>query len=404
MRRLVTQLLGAMLLTVGVSLVIVPVTQQVMLRRALEELPMRFRAPLDARLEPPFRRRIARPVIEAFEPGDAASLIGFWARYRNAQQQGLVLGLLLAVGVSAALASWLARRIARPIAAVSQAAERIAAGETAGSIPVPPERYPAETVQLAKSFNHMADALRRLEAERKQMIADIAHELRNPLATVQFRLEALEDGLLDFNTQELALLKSQIALVTRLVSDLRTLSLADAGQLSLARRPVELRTWLAELIAAQAPRAALAEVAVRLQLTDLPEVCLACIDPDRMTQVLGNLLDNALRVTPSGSQITVALGKTADSWRIAVCDEGPGIAPEALEQLFERFRGKRRDSGGSGLGLAIVKALVELHGGRVTAFNRESGGACFEVYLPKHDLNTPCSLAKYPSDRIAERG
>ena len=287
--------------------------------------------------------------------------------------------------VSVLLALLLSRTIARPIEAVSHAAARLAGGDL--SARVDPTRLSApadETRALALDFNRMAEALGRYEGERKAMIADIAHELRNPLATLQLRIDALSDGLVQFSDDEAQLLQGQVGLLARLIGDLRTLSLADAQRLSLHRLELDLND-LAENVVQQAQSKA-GNVGVRLEFTPASEPARVDADPDRLTQVLNNLLDNAFRVTPQGGSVTVQLFVTSTVVTVQVRDTGPGIAEDELETVFERFvQGRRRDTKsttGSGLGLAIVQSLAKLHGGRVRAGNY-SGGAQLEVVLPR---------------------
>jgi signal transduction histidine kinase len=241
----------------------------------------------------------------------------------------------------------------------------------------------AETRQLAQDFNQMAETLEQLEGERKAMIADIAHELRNPLATLQFRLDALEDGVVSFNQGELRLLKDQLAFLSRLVEDLRTLSLADAGRLKLDLHPTNLSDLLTMTVELYDDMAK--DKGVRLEYLSEPNLWVKG-DPDRLRQVFSNLLDNALRVTSAGA-IHVVLSATPEEVRVRLRDSGPGIPEDELGSIFKRFvQGKRRDTqgkDGSGLGLAIVQTLVGLHAGRVTASNHE-GGAQFDVTLPRY--------------------
>ena len=236
---------------------------------------------------------------------------------------------------------------------------------------------------VSKTLNQVAESLERLEAERKSMIADIAHELRTPLTAIRTRLEGLEDGLLEFTPGEVQKLQYHTLLLSRLVEDLRILSLADAGQLSLKKRRVDL----ADLIAATLHgfEAKAREKNVRLEVSAQPVTLEA--DPERLTQVISNLVDNALRYTPSGGTVKVLVENSSSDVKLSVQDSGSGIPEEALPYVFERFyrsdASRSRDSGGSGLGLAIVRTLVQLHGGQIEASNLETGGAVFQVSLPR---------------------
>jgi signal transduction histidine kinase len=298
---------------------------------------------------------------------------------------------LIGTGIAAAfavlLALVIAQRIARPIQAVATAANRMAAGDLASRVKlsslVARDIDRAETGALARAFNHMAESLERQEQTRKAMIADIAHELRTPLAVMQAKLEALEDGVLELSVDEIKRLQHQTGVLSRLVDDLRVLSLAETGQLNLERRRVKLESLARGVTTSFNERAS----AKRINLTFVSdgETTLEA-DPDRLTQVLSNLLENALQHTPPEGQVTVKLESDPKNARLSVCDTGSGLPPEALERVFDRFyrsdASRNRSSGGSGLGLAIVRALVELHGGRVRAENRVGGGAQFVVWLP----------------------
>jgi signal transduction histidine kinase len=257
-----------------------------------------------------------------------------------------------------------------------------------------------EVGQLADTFNQMADALVRDQRLRQHMIADIAHELRTPLSVVQANLEAMLDGVLPSNSQEIASLHEEVILLSRLVGDLRLLSLAEAGQLKLEcipTDPAELVQRVVERLGVQAEAhhvTLTAEVA-----SDLPSVE---VDADRIGQVLTNLVDNALRYTSSGGRVDVrAYAERAyveqtvytekeDGARptvvIAVADTGSGIAPDELPYVFDRFyrpdKSRSRASGGSGLGLAIVKQLVEAHEGRVWVESEAERGTTFFFTLP----------------------
>ena len=394
MNRLATRLLLALLAVALLSLIAVPVAQSIAARRTFGGLSPEFRGRVEHSLTRPPRRDGARPpppdgrpADEGFLQAENTRLLSLLNDYRAAQRQAVAFGVGGAVLLSVLLALLLSRTIARPIEAVSKAASQLAAGDLAARVELARLSYPAdETRELALDFNQMAEALSRYEGERKAMIADIAHELRNPLATLQLRIDALSDGLAQFNGDEAKLLQAQVGLLARLIGDLRTLSLADADKLSLHRLELNLND-LAEKVVRQArPKAE----GVGLEFTPAPEPALVDADPDRLTQVLNNLLDNALRVTPKGGSVAVQLFLTPAEVTLLVRDTGPGIPEDELGTVFERFvQGRRRDTkstGGSGLGLAIVQSLVKLHGGRVQAGNwsGEAGkGAQLEVALPR---------------------
>ncbi|WP_161881262.1 sensor histidine kinase [Deinococcus alpinitundrae] len=309
-------------------------------------------------------------------------------------RRDLLNNLTWAVAISGVVAvligALLARLISRPVDEVSRAAQLVSGGDLSARA----RQWPgtSELVHLTRNFNRMAGSLDLLERERRAMIADIAHELRTPLAVVQARLDAFEDGVLDPTPAELALVSMQIGLLTRLVGDLRTLSLADAGRLPLQLAPLDLSALVLRISQSFASKAQAANIHLALQVPpgELPTLA----DRDRLGQVLINLLENALRYTPAGGQISVstrAYSGQAQTGQavLSVRDSGPGFPAGSEQQVFSRFfrgdQSRTRDSGGSGLGLAIVSALVQAHGGAVVARNALSGGAEVEVRLPLHE-------------------
>lgn len=329
----------------------------------------------------------AAELASAPATGDTVSRSTLLAYVRGSLERrtvALVGSAVLALGLAVVLALVLARLIARPIEGVTAAAGRIAAGDLSARIPVRRRRQRgSETERLAASFNAMADSLEALESSRRAMVADIAHELRTPLTVMRGRLEAMEDGVVDLSLEEVRDLHTQVLLLSRLVDDLRTLSLADAGRLSLHVDEVDLAD-LARLAAASYRVQADAK-RVRLDVA-APARAPVQADRERLMQVVGNLLDNALRHTPEGGRVLLSVTPGADSVVLEVRDTGPGIPPGQERRIFERFYrtddARSRTSGGSGIGLAIVKALVELHRGAVRAANAPEGGAVFRVELP----------------------
>ena len=218
------------------------------------------------------------------------------------------------------------------------------------------------------------------------MAADIAHELRTPLAVIQANLEAMLDGIRPLSAEEVADVHRETQLLSRLVTDLRDLSLAETGQLLLRKELTDLSALVRTSVARFSSWAE--DKGVRLDVeaaADLPRVE---VDPDRVAQVLGNLLDNALRHTLPGGEVVVRLqpGAQRDEVRVTVSDTGSGIPEEHLPNIFERFyradRARTRTGGGSGIGLAVVKQLVEAHGGRVWAESQPEEGTAFRFVLP----------------------
>lgn len=296
-------------------------------------------------------------------------------------RRGILMGGIAAGVIALLLGSLLAFQVTSPLRALTRAARRVAGGDLAQRIPV---RSRDEVGELTQAFNEMAAALDRNEQARRNMIADIAHELRTPLAAIRGNLEGILDGVFPASGESVAPVYEQTLLLSRLVDDLRDLALADAGQLRLERRPLDVAELLRGVAAAIQPQAAAQDIRVEVHADDaLPP---AYADPMRIRQVLLNLVGNALRHTPAGGAITLTALAVEGAIRVSVRDTGPGISPEDLPRIFDRFyRGdssRARDSGGHGLGLAIVKRWVELHGGRVWAENHPDGGARFSFTLP----------------------
>ncbi len=274
-----------------------------------------------------------------------------------------------------------ARRIVAPVRALADAARRVAGGEFA-QIPVTSQD---ELGEMALAFNTMAAELKQQHSLRRRVMADIAHELRTPLSVLQIDLESIEDGLTEPTPEVVTRLREEVALLNRLVEDLRMLSLAEAGELQLEIQPVEVDHLVQ--VAVERVRGAAREKGVSLtsELPDgLPEVA---GDTQRLSQVLSNLLSNALRHTSQGERIIVSAQQMdGDKLQIAVQDSGEGIPAEELPHVFERFyrtdHARSRDTGGSGLGLAIARSLVEAHGGRIWAESAEGEGSTFTFSLP----------------------
>ena len=249
---------------------------------------------------------------------------------------------------------------------------------------MPPPAMGPEFDQLATAFNGMAERLEASERLRRRLLADIAHEVRTPVATLDAYLEGLEDGVTTLSPRTVEVLHAQVLRLTRLAEDLAAVTHAESGDLRLRT----VSTAPAELVAAAVASARERYAAAGVDLTDevapgLPDVV---VDRERIGQVLGNLLENALRHTPAGSSVQVAAGPTERGVVLSVSDRGEGIAAEHLPHVFERFYraddARDRGHGGSGVGLAITKALVEAHGGTITATSEGAGmGARFDVVL-----------------------
>jgi two-component system sensor histidine kinase BaeS len=305
-----------------------------------------------------------------------ATLIAF----TDAMRQALLAATVIAVLTAAVLSLFVAARIARPIAGLAEAARRVAGGHYGDRVDTD---EPGELGELAASFNEMAGSLEATERRRLQLVGDVAHELRTPLTTLDGYLEGLEDGVIAPSAQTWHLLRAETARLTRMVNDLSELWRAEAHQLPLAIEPVD-----AAAVARDVGERFTHQAAVRGITLVLPDgTATALADRDRLAQVLSNYLSNALRHAPDGSQVRVDVVRISGQVRASVTDEGPGLAPDQLEAVFERFyrvdAARSRAAGGSGIGLAIVRALAEAMGGTAWAESDGPGlGATFLLELP----------------------
>jgi len=294
--------------------------------------------------------------------------------------QALVRAAVLSGAAGILMAVIIASALIRPLRNLSDAAAELSRGNLDQRVI---EAGPPEIKALGQSFNHMAASLQRLESNRRAMTADIAHELRTPLSVQRINLEAMQDGVYPLDQANLQIIAQQNQLLTRLVDDLRTLSLADAGQLELDPVDVDLTAFVHQFY-----EQSLADAREHNILLDhsLPaESIIAHVDPLRVSQILSNLFQNALRFTPEGGTIGFQLISDQQSASIAIQDDGPGIPKETLPRLFERFykaEQSRQDSG-TGLGLAIARRLAELHGGTLEGANAADGGAVFTLRIPR---------------------
>jgi two-component system sensor histidine kinase BaeS len=295
---------------------------------------------------------------------------------------GVLYAGLIAGGLGLVLALVLAYTLIRPVRLLTLAAQRLSQGDLSHRVEV---RGSDELATLGHTFNHMADSLQQAEDARRAMTADIAHELRTPLAVQRANLEALQDGVYPLTAENLAPVIEQNYLLTRLVEDLRTLALADAGQIELERAPTDLTVLVQRMVERFQPQASSQHVSLSFIPPTLPIPQISA-DAIRLEQVLTNLLSNALRYTPEAGRIDLRLSTTDGSIRLSIHDSGPGIPEESMPYIFERFyrvdKSRARAEGGTGLGLAIARQLARAHGGDLTATNHASGGALFTLILP----------------------
>ena len=303
------------------------------------------------------------------------------ALFLNNINRMLVFGAIGALVVSLLLGIFLARTLTRPIREVTSATRAVADGDLEQKVPV---RSHDELGELATSFNLMSTKLAHSINLRRQMTADIAHELRTPISVILGHTEAMHDGVLPTSEETFDIIRDEALRLERMVEDLRTLSRADTGELILNLCPTPVQGLLDQAVKAYGPHASKKDIDLHLEAyPDLPEVN---IDPDRMAQVLSNLLSNALRYTPEGGDITISTKQTEGDVEIRVHDSGPGIEPEELPNIFDRFyrtdKSRQRESGGSGLGLAIAKSIAEGHGGRIWAESEADEGTTIVIALP----------------------
>ncbi len=297
----------------------------------------------------------------------------------------LLVGALLAGGLGLLLGLLVSRSLTAPLRRLAEAARAVAGRDFSRRVK---EEGGAELVEVAQSFNQMTAALEESERLRRNMVADVAHELRNPLSVLQGNLQAILDDVYSLDKAEISRLYDETHLLSRLVDDLRELALADAGQLRLNSQP----TVAASIIENTADNLSMAaeEEGISLSVQLPPDLPSVQADPDRLAQVLRNLLVNALRHTPSGGSVVVRAAPVAGAVEIAVADTGEGIPPQDLPRIFDRFwrgdRARARDNrwpGSTGLGLSVARSLVEAQGGRIWAESTVGQGSTFHFTLPR---------------------
>jgi histidine kinase len=293
--------------------------------------------------------------------------------------RALIVALIASLAAAAVIAAVVAQRILRPIERVRAATRRLAAGHFDEQIAPPAE---AELAALVDDVNALASALADTEQRRAELVSDVAHELRNPLTTIRGYAEGMLDGVIAPDREVLTAVLAEVGHLQRLAGDLSTLSHADEGRLTLADAPVELHELAGAVVESFRPRAA--EQRVELRVAGAPATVRG--DRDRLVQVVGNLVANALTYTPAGGQVSVDVGASGATATVTVTDSGIGLAPEDLERVFERFyrvHGVDRPPGGSGIGLAIARAIARAHGGDLVAASRGPGqGTAFTLRLP----------------------
>lgn len=293
----------------------------------------------------------------------------------------VLLSALIAGAVATLITLFVSHRIVQPVESLTSAARQMEKGDLTTRVKVTSSD---EIGQLSHAFNAMADGLARQEQLRRNMVSDVAHELRTPLTNIRGYLEAAKDGLVQPDAALVDNLYEEAILLNRLVNDLQELAQAEADQLRLERLPLKIDDAIRTTVEMLGPRAEACDISLVVRVPD--ELPLVKADLHRVGQVLRNLLSNALDFTPQGGQVTVTAEPDAAWVSVLVQDTGPGISPDHLPYVFDRFYrvdpSRTRATGGAGLGLAIVKQLVEAHGGRVWAESTPGAGATFGFALP----------------------
>ena len=312
--------------------------------------------------------------------------MGQGAYAAQVQQETTTTIILVAVAAAATasvLGVFVARRVAKPLERLEATAAAVAQGDLAARSGLADRGD--EIGSLGRSFDAMAADLERGEASRRRFFQDAAHEMKTPLAVIDATAAAVMDGVYDHDDRHLVTIREQAHLLGRVVDDLRTISLADAGALPLVLVPVRLDEVVGSVAAAFEARAEARRITIVTGPAPMPPVTVTA-DRDRLAQAIATIVDNAVRFSPDGSQVALNARASGGTARIEVGDHGPGLAPEDTGRVFDRFYqadpARDRASGTSGLGLAIARAIAEAHGGRVGAENRPEGGARFWLEIP----------------------
>jgi two-component system sensor histidine kinase BaeS len=302
-------------------------------------------------------------------------------RFLGGQFNALVLSLLFALGLAAGLGFLLARHLSRPVRALDDTVRELSNGHYDRRAAV---HSGDEIGALALNINRLGETLEKNRSSRQRWMADVAHELRTPVAILKGEVEALADGVRQLDARAISSLSEEIEQLSTLIGDLQTLALSDAGSLCLSREPLDLRALVQQV--AESFRERLAERGISIELHAPQDVRLTA-DPQRLRQLLQNLLENTARYVLTGGSVRVALTAGDRAVELTVEDSGPGVAEAQLGSLFERFyrveQGRSRVGGGSGLGLSICRSIVEAHGGRIRAEASPLGGLAIHVRLPK---------------------
>lgn len=298
--------------------------------------------------------------------------------------QTLFIGSIAIVSIAVVLGLFLARSLTNPLQQLTKATRMVAAGNLDVTVDVSSQD---ELGELAQAFNTMNQKLAEARDLRRQMTADIAHELRTPVSVILGYADGLKENVIPPTEETFDLIQEQAEQLEHLIEDLRTLTRAEAGELALDLAPTDPVPLVKRLISAYEPQAVRQEVTLTLDVIEpVPQIF---IDTDRVRQILSNLIANALQYTPAEGHINIHVASTNEEVEFTITDSGPGISEEDLDRIFERFyrrdQSRSRDTGGSGLGLSIAKSLVERQGGRIAVESQPGKGSSFHVAFPHYD-------------------
>ena len=314
------------------------------------------------------------------DPTAAASVAPF-LRLSGSINRSLLLGGSLAIGIALLLTFILSRRMMSPIGVLAGAARRLGRGDLSQRVRLQGE---GEVALLAEAFNSMAGDLEYAEQLRRNMVADVAHELRTPLSNIQGYLEAIRDGMVEPDAGAIRSLNEETSLLSRLVSELQELSLAEAGELKLVYQAEDIADLVRQAATSWQPQLSAGEISLSLELPD--DLPLVNIDWQRVNEVLHNIVENAVAHTRKGGTIKITASHKGKWVEVSVTDTGEGIPAEDLPHIFERFyrvdKSRARATGGSGLGLTIAKRLIEAHGGTIVVQSKLGEGSRFSFTLP----------------------
>jgi signal transduction histidine kinase len=299
----------------------------------------------------------------------------------NAINLFLIIGGILAIILATILTIILSRRISKPIQSLALAANRVGEGDLSHRVAIMDK---GEVGELAINFNNMANSLEMAEQLRRNMVTDVAHELRTPVSNIRGQVEAIKDKLLEPDIKTLDSIHEEVMLLSRLIDDLQDLTLAEAGKLSIIQQPENINLLVQKTVELMQPKGKDTGISINAKVPE--KISSGNIDQHRIRQVLRNLINNAIVHTHNGGTITVSVSELDDWIEISVIDTGEGIPPEDTPLIFERFyradKSRARSSGGTGLGLTIARRLVETHGGKISVESKLDEGSRFFFTIP----------------------